>query len=127
TGAGATALASGDEDHVGTLDHLFDLVGVVVRCLGAHVRVGPGPQTTGQLTTDVELDVGVAHEQRLGVGVDGDELNALEPDLDQPVDGIASAAADADDLDDGQVVLGCCHGPRPSGCESGCAGALDVS
>ena len=36
-------------------------------------------EPTGELPADVELDVGVAHEQRLGVGVDRDELAALEP------------------------------------------------
>jgi hypothetical protein len=38
----------------------------------------PAPRPAGQLAADVELDVGVAHQQRLGVGVDGDELHALE-------------------------------------------------
>ncbi len=71
--------------------------------------VGAGAEPTGELTADVELDVGVAHEERLGVGVDRDELDALEADLDHPVDGVDTAAADADDLDDGEVVLGCCH------------------
>ena len=72
--------------------------------------VGAGAETAGQLAADVELDVGVAHEQGLGVGVDRDELDALEPDLDHPVDGVDAAPADAHDLDDRQVVLRCCHG-----------------
>src|SRR5690606_7721549 len=59
----------------------------------------------GRLTTDVELDVGVAHQQRLGVGVDGDELDALEPGIDHPVDRVAATSTDADHLDDGEVVL----------------------
>ena len=78
----------------------------------------PAPRPAGQLAADVELDVGVAHQQRLGVGVDGDELDALEPDLDHPVDGVDAAAADADDLDDGQVVVRVCsheRGPSSAG------------
>ena len=74
----------------------------------------PGAEPAGELAADVELHVGVAHEQRLRVGVDGDELDALEPDLDHPVDGVDAAAADADDLDDRDVVLRCRHGIRPS-------------
>jgi hypothetical protein len=70
---------------------------------------GPGAEAPGQLAADVELDVGVAHQQGLRVGVDRDELDALEADLDHPVDGVDAAAADADDLDDRQVVLRCCH------------------
>ena len=72
--------------------------------------VGAGAEAAGELAADVELDVGVAHEEGLGVGVDRDELDALEPDLDHPVDGVDAAATDAHDLDDGQVVLRCCHG-----------------
>ena len=75
----------------------------------ADLGVGAGAEPAGELTADVELDVGVAHEQGLRVGVDRDELDALEADLDHPVDGVDTAAADADDLDDGEVVLGCCH------------------
>jgi len=62
------------------------------------------------LTTDVELDVGVRHQERLRVRVDGDELDTLEADLDHAVHGVDAAAADADDLDDRQVVLRSCHG-----------------
>jgi hypothetical protein len=119
-GAGAATLAGGHEHHVGALDDLFDLVGVVVGGLLAHVGVGAGAEPAGQLSADVELDVGVAHEKGLRVGVDGDELDALESDLDHPVDGVHATATDAHDLDDGQVVLRCCHG----GCASRSGGGL---
>jgi hypothetical protein len=78
----------------------------------ADLGVGAGAEPAGELAADVELDVGVAHQQSLGVGVDRDELDALEADLDHPVDGVDTAAADADDLDDGEVVLGCCPPSR---------------
>ena len=81
--------------------------------LRADVGVGAGTEAARELAADVELDVGVAHEQRLRVGVDGDELDALEADLDHAVDGVDAATADADDLDDRQVVLRCCHGSGP--------------
>ena len=113
-GAGAAALAGGDEDHVGALEDLLDLLRVVLGGLLADLGVGAGAEAAGELAADVELDVGVAHQQRLRVGVDGDELDALEADLDHPVDGVDAAAADADDLDDGQVVLRCCHERGPS-------------
>ena len=112
-GAGAATLAGGHEHHVGALDHLFDLVGVVLGGPRADLRVGAGTQTAGELPPDVELDVGVAHQQRLRIGVDGDELDAPEADLDHPVDGVDAATADADDLDDREVVLRCSHGPGP--------------
>ena len=109
TGAGAATLTRGDEDHVGPLEDLLDLLGVVLGGLLADLGVGARTEAAGELAADVELDVGVAHQQRLRVGVDGDELDALEPDLDHPVDGIDTASTDADDLDNGQVVLRCCH------------------
>ena len=48
------------------------------------------------LLADLDLDVGLGAGQRLGVGVDRDELHALEVLLDHAVDGVAAAAADAD-------------------------------
>ncbi len=112
-GAGAATLAGGDEDHVGALEDVLDLAGVVLGGLAADVGVGAGAEAAGELAADVELDVGVAEQQRLGVGVDGDELNALEPDVDHPVDGVDAAAADSDDLDDRDVVVGGGHAGAP--------------
>ena len=109
-GAGATALAGGHEDHVGALEHLLDLLAVVLGGLPADLGGSARAEAAGQLAADVELDVGVAHEQRLRVGVDRDELHTAEPDLDHPVDGVDATTADADHLDDGEVVLRSCHG-----------------
>ena len=108
-GAGAAALARGDEDHVGAAQDVLDLLGVVLGGLLADLGVRAGAEAAGQLAADVELDVRVGHEQGLGVGVDRDELDALEADLDHAVDGVDATAADADHLDDRQVVLRSCH------------------
>ena len=75
----------------------------------ADIGVGPGTQSPGELAADIELDVGVAHEQRLRVSVDRDELDALEPLFDHAIDGVDAATADSDDLDNRQIVLRCCH------------------
>ena len=120
TGAGAAALAGRHEHHVGALEHLLDLLEVVLGRLLADLGVGARTQAAGQLTPDVELDVGIAHQQRLRVGVDGDELHALEADLDHAVDGVDATAADADDLDHCQVVLRSRHGRRPFIRAAGC-------
>ncbi len=105
TGTGSTAFTRGDEDHVGPAEQFLDLVLGVFGGLAADLGVGTGAQPSGGVTTDVELDVGIAHQQRLGVGVDGDELHALEPLLDHAVDGVHTAAAYPHDFDDGQVVV----------------------
>jgi hypothetical protein len=59
------------------------------------------------LAADVQLDVGIAHEQGLRVGVDSDELDPFQPGVDHPVDSVNTAAAYAYDLDHRYVVLRC--------------------
>ena len=103
--AGATAFSRRHEDHVGARERLFDLFGVVFGRATTHFGVGPRTETAGELTAHVELDVGIAHQQSLGVGVDRDELDTAQPQLDHAVDGVDAATADADDLDHGEVVL----------------------
>ncbi len=82
---------------------------MVLGGLPADLGVGAGAEAPGEFTAHIELDVGVAHEEGLRIGVDRDELDALETDLDHPVDGVDTTAADTDDLDDCEVVLRCCH------------------
>ena len=74
----------------------------------------PAPEPAGQLPPDVELQVGVAHEQRLRVRVGGDELDVAQPGVDHAVDGVHSAAAHSNHLDDCQVVALGRHGRHDS-------------
>ena len=103
-GAGAAALARRDEHHVGAAHGLLQLLAALVGRGRAHARVGARPQALGQAAADVDLHVGVAHRERLGVGVHGDELHAADARVDHPVDGVRASAADAHHLDDRQVV-----------------------
>ena len=75
----------------------------------AHLRVGARAEAPGELASDVELDVGVAQQERLRVRVDRDEFDAAKAEFDHPVDGVDAATSDADDLDDGEIVLVGCH------------------
>jgi hypothetical protein len=70
---------------------------------GRH-PVGAGAESLGQLVANVELDVGVAHGKRLRIGVASDEFDAAQSSVDHAVDGVGTAAADADDLDDCQIT-----------------------
>ena len=108
-GAGATTLACGDEDHVGAAEQFLDVVLGVVGGLATDFRIGACAETPRGVTSDVELDVGVAHQQRLRVGVDGNELDALKALLDHSVDGVDAAATDADHLYDSEIVVWGCH------------------
>jgi hypothetical protein len=105
-GAGAATLAGGDEDHVGALQRLLQLVAALHPRGVADGRIRARTETAGRLRTDVDLHVGVAHEQRLRVGVHCHELDPCERGVDHAVDCIRPAAADADDLDHSQVVAG---------------------
>ena len=59
------------------------------------IGVGAAAQAVRELLADVDLDVGVAHVELLHVGVDGDELHALDAGVDHAVDGVGAGAAHA--------------------------------
>ncbi len=46
----------------------------------------PAPRPLRRVVADVELDVGIAHRERLGVGVRGDELDPAQARVDHPAD-----------------------------------------
>ena len=76
-----------------------DGLGVLERRLPPDLRVGARAQPLGQLRAELDLGRRQVRAQRLHVGVGGDELHAGQARRDHRVDGIAAAAADADDLD----------------------------
>ena len=104
--AGAAALAGGDEDHVRALERLLQLVAALLRGGETDCGIRACAEAAGGGRADVDLDVGVADHQRLGVRVHRDELDAGQPGVHHPVDGVRAAAADADDLDHCEVVPG---------------------
>ena len=86
---------------------------MVFRGSGADFRVGARAKPAGQFPPDIKLHVRVAHEKRLRVRIDRDELNTFESLFDHPVYGIDATPADTDHLDDRQIVLRCCHEEGP--------------
>ena len=55
-------------------------------------------QTLGQLGADLQLGIGLIVAQCLSIGIDGDEVHALDIGIDHVIDGISAAAADTDHL-----------------------------
>ena len=98
-GAGSATEPRGHEDHVGPLEGVADLLGVLDGALAADVRVGAGAESLGQLGADLDLDGRAVRVERLDVGVDRDELDAREPRRDHAGDGVSATTSDADDLD----------------------------
>ena len=74
--------------------------------LPAHLRITPGAESTREVAADVELDIGIAHEQRLRISVDRDELDPLEAGVDHSVHCVHAATTNADHFQHGEVVLG---------------------
>ena len=105
-GPGAPAFAGGHEDHVGALERLLQLVPALVRGGLPDLGVRACAEAARAIGSDLELDVGVRHQERLGVRVDGDELAPGQPRVDHAVDGVRAAAADAGDLQDCEELLG---------------------
>ena len=81
-GAGAAALAGGHEHEVGAAQHLAQAVDRVLGGLAAELGVGAGAEAARQLAADLQLDGRVGHRELLRVGVDGDELDAVDVGVD---------------------------------------------
>ena len=64
----------------------------------------PAPRPRVDLVADADLVRRVGLEQRLRIGVHGDELDAHHLRPDHAVDGVAAAAADADHPDEREVL-----------------------
>ena len=103
-GPGPATETRGDEDHVRVGEGLGDLLGVLLRRALADRGVAAGTEAAGDLVADPDLVRRVGLEERLGVRVAGDELDAHHLGPDHPVDGVAAAAADADDADQREVL-----------------------
>ncbi len=115
-GARAAAHAGGDEDHVGALQQLADLVDAFQGGVAAHLRVGARAQPLGEFGSQLDGVVGERFLNVLGVGVRGDEAHAGQARLDHVVDGVSAAASAADDFDfRAHIILKfeMCHGFPP--------------
>ena len=105
-GTGTTPHASGDEDHVGALQQLDDTLTVFHRRLAAHFRVGASAKPLGDFTAQLQDSLGGHALERLSIGVGADELDAFDVALDHVIDGVTTAAANTDHLDD-RAAGGC--------------------
>ena len=103
--AGAAAHAGRDEDHVGILKGLGDVIAALLGGALADLGIAAGALTVGQLLADLDLLVCAGNGQRLLIGIDGDILDALSTGFHHAVDDVVAGAADADHLQ-GDDILG---------------------
>ena len=117
TGAGAAALACGDEHQVGASERALDLVVGLLGRLAPDVGIRARAEPLGELAPDVDLQRRVVHLQLLDVGVDRDELDPCQAGVDHPVERVQPGPADPDDADNGQVGgrVGARSTPEPRG------------
>ena len=81
-----------------------DFLAILFDRLPTDLRARARAEPARELLADLDLHVGLRRQQRLRVGVDRDELDALEVLIDHAVDGVAATATNAHDLHAG--VLG---------------------
>ena len=98
TGAGAAAHTGGDKDHLGALQSVCDLILALLGSALTDLGVGTCAAALGELGAQLHLGGGMVLRQCLLVGVHCDKFNALQAVADHAVDGVAAAAAHADDL-----------------------------
>jgi hypothetical protein len=97
-GPGAAAHAARDEDEIGLREGVQHLVAALLDRLTPDLGARAGAESARQLLANLDLHVGLRTEQRLRIGVHGDELDAFEPLLDHPIDRVSTTAADAHHL-----------------------------
>ena len=105
TGAGAAAHTGGDEDHLRALEGICNLILALLGRTLADLRVCTCAAALGELGAQLHLGGSMVLGQRLLVGVHCDEFDALQAVADHAVDGVAAAAAYADDLDRRNVFV----------------------
>ena len=94
-GTRAAAHAGGDEDHVGILDQLDDVVFVFFDGFLALFRVCAAALAARDAFADLKHLAG-CFQKLLFIGVDGDEFDALQVAGNHAIDRVVAAPADAD-------------------------------
>ena len=67
--------------------------------------VGAGTEAAGELFADLQANRGLVVGERLDVGVEGDEIHAIELVRDHRVHCVAACSADANDADAGCLLI----------------------
>ncbi|MNZ76028.1 hypothetical protein D3C78_945220 [compost metagenome] len=98
------------------MQHFGDALTVFQRGLAADFRIGTSTQALGHAGTQLQDGARADVFQRLSISVGADEFDAFDVALDHVIDGVATAATDADHFDDRalrDVVYELEHFPSP--------------
>ena len=105
TCAGAAAHAGRNKNHLRSLEHIGDFILALLGGTLAHLGVCARAAALGQFRAQLYLDRRVVLGQGLLIGIQGDELDPLQPIGHHPVHRVAAAAAHAYHLDRGNVFV----------------------
>ncbi len=108
TCSGAATHARGDEHHVRTDHHFLDAIAIFFRRRLPDRWLGSRAQSLGDVRPDLQLGARLAAFERLRIGVDDDEFDALHTLFDHVVHCVAAAAAHTDHLDH-RILRLCFH------------------
>jgi hypothetical protein len=100
-GAGATAHARGDEDHVSPGQVVADLVDHLLGGGTADIRLRTRAEPFGCRYAHLDDSFGPRLAESLGIRVGDDKVDPLEPGVDHVVDGVSARPADAENGDPG--------------------------
>ena len=94
--ASSATQTRGHEHHVGSFEHLDNLVRVFQRCLSSHFRIGSRAQTLRQTAAKLNLHRRPRTRQRLQVCICDHEFDSLDARVNHAIHGVPAAAADTD-------------------------------
>ena len=109
SGSGSAAHTAGNEYHIGTLHHLFDILCALLGCLLAYFRLCSCAQSLGQLLTDLDGGRSLTELKCLLIGIDSDELYAADGLVNHSIYSIIACSADTDDDNLSSRLSFICH------------------
>ncbi len=91
-GAGAATHARGYKDQIGFVENIAQCPARKFRCLSADIRVSARAETTRDRLTNQNLLVSPALVQVLLIGIDRNDLHAVNTDVVHPACGVVACA-----------------------------------
>ena len=104
-GAGASAHAGGQEQHIGALNQLDDPFAILHRRFAADFGIGSGAQSLGYARTELQKRFRTCSLERLSIGIGADELHTFDALLNHVVNRISAATTNTEHLDDSFLRL----------------------
>ena len=100
--AGAATSPERHKNHIGAFERLGNLVAGFFGSFLADDRVGSRAQTMSQILTDMDLGMGFRMMERLGIGINSHELDALYASVGHTIDSCAASPTNTNHFNPGK-------------------------